>query len=515
MAETLRLVSDRRPRATRTVLSARGGPLEASPRLQRFLVIFEDGRMLAAPTALDDPELLTIRQRATSLGIRLDRPQEATLDEISAANANVANVTEYATQARQTLLSILNRAARRHASDIMINRDSASARIRLRISGLMQDHRTLDPERATAVSNAAMNACDSGDSLGSATRAVRASITNRKILPPGVLGVRLQYAPTARGFVLIMRLSYESAAIHCSSLEEAGFDALHSEAVRAALQSSAGVFVVAGPTEHGKSTTLNLAIEEFARSYAQHPNVIAVEDPPETLHIPYVQTFAINSSVEREEDAFANALMAALRLAPDGIKIGELRDPVSARTAFRAAGSGALVFTTLHASFATDVPFRLMDLGLERYRAFEPLNIAWIAQRLVPLVCPHCAIPAARTDTSIHRALKADAAGCNLDLGQACFSGGGCAECDGTGHAGRRLVCEVIRPAVELLETGLAADTTRQSFRRAWLRSGGVPMTVGAFALVRRGEVSLDAFIRNVTSFEALKSDLRHAAGRN
>ena len=514
MAEALQINSGGSRSHSLKILSARGGALEASPRLRRFIAIFEDGRTLATPAALDDPEFQMLQRHAASGNIRLRKPEVASLDQIAAANAKVGDVAEFVTQARHAFFSILERAAMVHASDVLISRSGEEAEVRLRVDGLMRNDRKLEPDRATAISNAAFHACDAGDSLAITTRAVRAAITNRKFLPGKVQGVRLQYAPTATGFVLVLRIAYASSAIHCRTLEEAGYGQQQTSVIRSALQSSAGVFVVAGPTEHGKSTTLNLAIEEFARGYAQFPNIVAVEDPPETQHIPYIQSFSVNTSIESEEAAFEGALLAALRLAPDGIKIGELRDNVSARTAYRAAGSGALVFSTLHAAFATDIPFRLMDLGVERYRAFDHLNILWIAQRLVPSACRSCSYSTRNADSHAYRALLADAERLQISLGKARFAGSGCNACAGTGFVGRALVSEVVAPDHKLLETGLDPGATRQSFRRAWLQHGGSPITVDAFQFVRTGQISLDAFVRNVAAFESLVFDVQNVGAR-
>lgn len=508
MAEVLQLAHERQRR--RQILSAQGGPLEASPRLRRFLVIQDSGGVLAAPAALDDPEYQTLLQSAQSQGIHLRHPEIASLDQIAAAYARVVDVAEFATQARQSFLAVLERGASLKASDAMIVRNGDEAAVRYRIDGLMRDDRRLDADRATAISNSGFHFCSAGDSLASPTRPVRASITNADSLPRGLSGVRLQYAPTAQGFVLILRMVYASGEIRCSSLEEAGYSPERAAIIRAAVQASAGVFLVTGPTEHGKSTTLNLAIEEFARSYEQPPNVVAVEDPPETLHMPFVHAFSVNTSIESEEEAFEGALLAALRLAPDGIKIGELRDSISAQTAYRAAGSGALVFSTLHAPYATDVPFRLMDLGLDRPRAFDPLNILWLAQRLVPTACPGCSIVAEMAEAPTHRALLADARRLGLRLGKVCFAGKGCEACAGTGHSGRHLTSEFVAPSSDLLEIGLAENTTRQSFRRAWLRRGGTPMTADAFAQVRKGRVPLEAFVRSVATLDSLSFDAAH-----
>ena len=511
MAEELRLTTEDSVSAP-TLLSGQGEVLEASPRLRRFLAILSDGRVLAAPAALSDPEFRTLQQRASSNGIRLQRPVEASLDEIAAANANVKDVKEFATQARQSLLSILARAAQHRASDILIARHDSGAEIRFRVNGAMRPDRSLDPERAAALSNAAFNLCDSGDSLASTTRAVRAAITSSRILPAEIVGARLQYAPTATGFALLIRLSYASAhGLSCQSLEHAGYRKSQAMAIRASIQSSAGVFLVAGPTEHGKSTTLNLAIAEFARSFVQAPNIVAVEDPPETRSLPYVQAFSVNTSIETEEKAFETALLASLRMAPDGIKIGEIRDRVSARAAYRAAGSGALVFATLHAPFATDIPFRLLDLGLERHRAFDSLNLAWIAQRLVPTVCPKCAVPRTSPASDIQRAMIHEFERLGIALDRATLTGKGCETCAGSGSVGRTLACEVIIPNIELMELGRSSGLERVAFRRAWLERGGRPITADAFEQVRAGRISLEAYCRAVAPPRVLHADLQHS----
>ncbi len=507
MAEQLRLVP--KPSGSEGgVLSAEGGSLEASPRLRRFLAILSDGKVLAVPAALRDPEFRTLQHRAQASGIRLQAPTEASLDEVAAANANVRDVREFATQARQALLSILARAAQFRASDVLISRQEGHALLRYRIDGTMRTDRTLDPDRAAAMSNAAFNLCDSGDSLASTTRAVRAAITDSRVLPTDVTGARLQYAPTATGFALLVRLSYSHAALRCQTLEEAGFSAPHATALRAAVQSAAGVILVAGPTEHGKSTTLNLAIDEFARGFVHAPNIVAVEDPPESRSLPHVQAFSVNTSVETEAAAFESALLASLRMAPDGMKIGEIRDRVSAHAAYTAAGSGTLVFATLHAAFATDIPFRLMDLGLEPYRAFDTLNLAWVSQRLVPEVCPDCAIPFRNPASDAHRSLVRDFGHRTSELTDARLTGPGCDACGASGSLRRSLFLEIVRPHPELLAFGLSGTASRQAFRRAWLDRGGESVVASAYDRVRNGQVSLDAFCRTVAGAATLDADL-------
>ncbi|MEO1173727.1 MAG: ATPase, T2SS/T4P/T4SS family, partial [Myxococcota bacterium] len=81
-----------------------------------------------------------------------------------------------------------------------------------------------------------------------------------------------------------------------------------------------------------------------------------------------------------------------LRQDPDIILVGEIRDEETAREAFRAANTGHLVLSTLHANSAVEAVARLVDLGLEPYRVADTL-IGVIAQRLIRILCPKCAVP--------------------------------------------------------------------------------------------------------------------------
>ena len=107
-----------------------------------------------------------------------------------------------------------------------------------------------------------------------------------------------------------------------------------------------GLVLVTGPTGSGKSTTLASMIDVINHERSDH--IITIEDPIEFLHTS--QRSLVNQrQVGRDARSFNDALVEALRQDPDVILVGEIRDLETMRTAIRAAETGHLVFTTLHA----------------------------------------------------------------------------------------------------------------------------------------------------------------------
>jgi len=120
-----------------------------------------------------------------------------------------------------------------------------------------------------------------------------------------------------------------------------------------------GLVVVTGPTGSGKSTTLATMIDRINHSRDGH--VITIEDPIEFVH--KTDRCIVNQrQVGRDTRSFNDALVEALRQDPDVILVGEVRDLATVRTALRAAETGHLVFTTLHAGDCAGAIERLVSV---------------------------------------------------------------------------------------------------------------------------------------------------------
>ena len=120
-----------------------------------------------------------------------------------------------------------------------------------------------------------------------------------------------------------------------------------------------GLVVVTGPTGSGKSTTLATMVDRINRRRAGH--VVTIEDPIEFVHAS--KTCIVNQrQVGRDVKSFNDALVEAMRQDPDVILVGETRDLATVRTALRAAETGHLVFTTLHAGDCAGAVERLVSV---------------------------------------------------------------------------------------------------------------------------------------------------------
>ncbi len=195
-----------------------------------------------------------------------------------------------------------------------------------------------------------------------------------------------------------------------------------------------GIVFVTGPTGSGKSTTLYACL---SRLNTRDRKIITIEDPVEYELKGILQT-QINSRIEL---TFARALRSMLRHDPDIMMVGEVRDPETAEITFQTALTGHLVFSTLHTNDAASAAIRLLDMGVDPYLITSTVR-AFMAQRLVRVVCDHC-----REWVEIK--------------GRRCSRGKGCRHCNNTGYRGRVAICEILTmtPAIEDLIVKHASAT--------------------------------------------------------
>jgi len=176
--------------------------------------------------------------------------------------------------------------------------------------------------------------------------------------PFGISGdVRISFLPTARGQRAALRLPAlgELPAPDGLGLVEAVLEGL-----RGALRRPDGLVLMAGPTGSGKTTTLHSLLCEL-RSQRPDRHIVTIEDPVER-RLEGITQVAV---APQRGFGFAEALTATLRHDPDVIVVGEVRDPLTALASVRAALTGHLVVTTVHAGRARDVVPRLLEMGVE------------------------------------------------------------------------------------------------------------------------------------------------------
>ena len=152
------------------------------------------------------------------------------------------------------------------------------------------------------------------------------------------------------------------------------------------IQRRSGLVLVTGPTGCGKSTTIASCLEWINSTRATH--IVTIEDPVEYIFQDRTSFFT-QREVGIDTPSFADGLRRSMRQAPDIIFVGEIRDAVTAQTAFQAAETGHLVFTTLHSPNIAETIDRLAHLvpPHERDSMLSLLSnqtIGILSQRLLP-----------------------------------------------------------------------------------------------------------------------------------
>jgi type II secretory ATPase GspE/PulE/Tfp pilus assembly ATPase PilB-like protein len=202
-----------------------------------------------------------------------------------------------------------------------------------------------------------------------------------------------------------------------------------------------GLILVVGPTGSGKTTTLHSGLAQINQT---NRKIWTAEDPVEITQSGLRQV-QVNSRIGF---TFAAALRSFLRLDPDVIMVGEMRDEETASTAVEASLTGHLVFSTLHTNSAPETVTRLLDMGLDSY-SFSDSLICILAQRLARRLCKDCRKSIhpseAEYDELIEEYGRSEFTNTGLGLADVVmFQAVGCDRCGQTGYRGRLGIHEVL-----------------------------------------------------------------------
>ncbi|KNG93791.1 GspE/PulE family protein [Pseudaestuariivita atlantica] len=423
------------------------------------------GRLLVATS---DPRGAETVQ---SIGFHLDRPVDMAIappSSIKAAlhgleaeeNAPQADVAETDLERLRQMANdgpviklvadIVARAVGEGASDIHVEAGERAALIRFRIDGVLHTRQTVpDSQRAALVSRLkVMSGLNISEKRRPQDGRARMAVRGREI------DIRLSTLPTQFGESVVLRLLDRSRV--ALSWDALGFPAARAAEIAGMVAEPNGIFLVAGPTGSGKTTTLYTALSGLN---SDDRKILTVEDPIE-FSLPGVNQVQVEPAIDM---TFANALRAILRQDPDVIMVGEIRDEETAEIAVRAALVGRMVLSTIHTNDSIAAIPRLMDLGVPAYLLAATLR-GVLSQRLVRTTCTAC-------------------------------NGSGCATCGETGRSGRTVVSELLRVSSGF--AGVIEDAVDPAtLARAAAREGFVSMTDAAQVLVSDGRVDRQDALR-------------------
>ena len=322
----------------------------------------------------------------------------------------------------------INQAVEAGASDIHIEPQEDTLRMRLRIDGVLADT-DIQPAHlhAAVVSRLKIMArLDIGERRLTQDGAITQAVRGRDV------DIRVSIIPTVRGESAVLRI-LDSAGIPLD-FATLGYDGASLARYKSILERPHGVVLVTGPTGSGKTTTLYASLLTLRRPQVK---ILTVEDPVE-YRLDGINQTQVEPRIGLD---FAAVLRSFLRHDPDVILVGEIRDTETARIAVRAALVGRLVLSTLHTNDAASSVARLLDMGAEPYLITATVN-GIVAQRLIRRLCPVCRQPyapdAATVDSLDLRPLVREGETPTL------WRAGGCPKCNGIGYRGRLAICEVL-----------------------------------------------------------------------
>lgn len=299
------------------------------------------------------------------------------------------------------------------------------------------------------------------------------------------IDVRAAMLPQMNGPSVVLRL-LDSANVQ-RRLSDMGFAPDQLAALERTASSSQGTVIVCGPTGSGKTTTLYALLREVA---SVEKNVITIEDPVE-YRMNLVNQTAVVHGTERDLD-FDKILRATLRMDPDVILVGEIRDAMTARTAMDAAITGHLVFSTVHARDSVGIYTRLAEMGVPSYLVAEAMSLG-VAQRLVRRL-HDCArlMPATPADQQMFALVGAS---CPDQL----MKPVGCSACGQTGYRGRLAVVEVLDPTPAFRQK-ILLNVGRDELIDQARADGMVPMLDDGLRLVREQLTTIEEVMRSVAA---------------
>ena len=396
---------------------------------------------LVAATSEDIRSVLsTMRQSEADVFVIDDASDSLDIDDMETVTEHSIDMSDPAAGADDSpVIKLVNyiilSAVRESASDIHIEPDDGTLRVRYRVDGGLYEK--IEPPYHMLPSLVSrikiMSALDISERRVPQDGAITIRVDNRQI------DLRVSTMPGKFGEKVVMRIVDQKNAV--ASLDKLGFSDHMLKTLRMLINQPNGVVLVTGPTGSGKSTTLYGALAEINR---EDINISTVENPVE-YNLAGINQFQTH---DKAGFTFASALRALLRQDPDVVMLGEIRDEETATIATQAALTGHMVLSTLHTNDAPSAVTRLINIGVQPYLVAAALR-GVLAQRLVRKVCSHCAETAVHDDKD--KLILDQLAKQGYQITET-VKGAGCKKCRNSGFAGRMGLYELFVPDAECLD---------------------------------------------------------------
>ena len=426
----------------------------------------------------NDDNIKSIRMFMLNKGLVLDPHIEfkANVEEIlerfeAKVSQNIEKIEENDT-ATEIIDNLIKLAIEKRASDIHIEPQADSVRIRFRIDGELIVIATLPKEkqpqiigRLKAISNMHQEKQDSQD--------------GRIVLYPDY-NIRVSSQKNIYGEKFVLRLLRKNTNIR--NIFELGYPYDEKELNRSVNKRNS-LTIVAAPTGAGKTTTL-YSILDYLKN--DRVNITTIEDPVE-IRIPGLNQIEIEKNIR-----FADSLRTILRQDPDIVLVGEIRDKETAEIAIQAGQTGHYVLSTIHTINAIEVITRLRKMGISDYDIASTVATT-ISQRLVRKLCPKCRQERDFNDKErglIEKIGNKYGVQFNLE-GAKTYNAVGCEYCNHSGYYERIGIFEVLNITEDIRELIMAGASSIEIRKKA--EEGKYkPLVVDGIQKVIAGETNLE-----------------------
>ncbi len=374
--------------------------------------------------------------------------------------------------------SVLNQAFHAQASDIHIQPEKETVKVRFRVDGLLFEVLRLPADIGPALVSRikVMAGLDISEKRFPQDGRIRAEMEGHSI------DIRVAVIPAVYGEQVVLRILDKTRGI--IDLEGLRLLGSNRERFMSLLASPNGIVLVTGPTGSGKTTTLYNMLR-FLNSPER--SIITLEDPVE-YSLPGITQIQVNPRIGF---SFSDGLRAVFRQDPDVIMVGEIRDTETAHLAVQAAMTGHLVLSTLHTNTAAGSVTRLRDMGIEPYLISSCLR-GVVAQRLVRMVCPRCYEEYGLDEPTAVRIGLPELTGVKFRRGR------GCNSCRMTGYYGRVALQEVLVFSQSLRMLALSESITEEELETAARAQGMVTLLEDGINKAKEGLTSLEEVVRVV-----------------
>ncbi|WP_300731677.1 GspE/PulE family protein [Pseudomonas sp.] len=464
------------------LLTAVGEPWALNAELRQFCALTESGLLFVSEQHLTDPFVMALMDRLDRANVAFE-VKASCMSEIQAlyqaqtVNADTLTAPT-STQRQQEVIALMGRAHQARASDIHFVVGHEITRIFFRVHGLLTAAGEIPSSKGRELCSALYNSmCDVAKEHFQPEISQDARVSRQFVDQLGLFGARVSTRPLVNGPLMVLRLLSDDKSRQ--SLEDLGFLPSQIAQIKRLCRLPYGVNFITGPTGSGKSKTLQVNLNLLAQETGGTRHILTVEDPPE-------YPLLANQSPLGPGETWVNAIANSMRLDPDILMYGEVRDLPSCIAAFTGGLTGHLVLSTLHTNNAIASIQRVIDMGMDISLVTDPALLTGIInQSLLPVLCTHCRKPASdhlpELDSALVQRLQR-----LTTIEEVWLQGDGCPQCQQLGVTTRTVVAEVLVSTHGFMR--VFREQGAGEARNYWVREmGGITKTSHTLSKVRAG----------------------------